>query len=121
MAFKFENLRVWKTAVNYSGMIHELVKTFPQEERFVLSPQLMRASDSISLNIAEGSTGQTDLEQRKFLGYAMRSGMEVIACLYIAKERKLISQKQFSDYYNQCEKLIIMLQAFRNSLDKKQV
>jgi len=31
---------------------------------------MKRAADSISLNIAEGSTGQSNPEQRRFLGYA---------------------------------------------------
>ena len=60
MAFKFEKLKVWQSAVELSGQISELTEKFPKKELFVLSSQIQRASDSISLNIAEGSTGQTN-------------------------------------------------------------
>jgi len=66
MAFKFENLIVWQKAVDLSADISDLVKTFPKEELFILTSQLKRACDSISLNIAEGSTGQTTAEFKKF-------------------------------------------------------
>jgi four helix bundle protein len=56
MAFKFEGLRVWEKAVDLSGEVSELVKTFPRDELYVLTSQIKRACDSISLNIAEGST-----------------------------------------------------------------
>lgn len=68
MAFKFEKLKVWLEAMELSGDISDLVKKFPKDELYVLTSQLKRAGDSISLNIAEGSTGQTDPEFSKFLG-----------------------------------------------------
>ena len=45
---------------------------------YVLTSQIKRAADSIALNIAEGSTGQSNPEFAKFLGYAIRSGIEVV-------------------------------------------
>ena len=70
MAFKFEKLLVWQKAVDLSYDIHELTRSFPKEELFILTSQIKRAADSISLNIAEGSTGQSNAEFNKFLGYA---------------------------------------------------
>jgi four helix bundle protein len=99
MAFKFERLKVWEKAVDLSQEISDLVKTFPKEELYVLSSQIKRASDSISLNIAEGSTGQSNLEFKKFLGYALRSAIEVVGCLYLAKKRNLVNQKAFDFFY----------------------
>ncbi|MBW8359726.1 MAG: four helix bundle protein [Weeksellaceae bacterium] len=46
-----------------------------------------RTSDSIALNIAEGSILQSNADFRKFLGYAIRSLAEVVKCLYKAKYR----------------------------------
>jgi four helix bundle protein len=71
MAFKFEDLRVWELAISLSAEVSKLVKTFPSEERFVLSTQIQRAADSVALNIAEGSTGQSNAEFKKFLGYSI--------------------------------------------------
>lgn len=72
MPFKFEKLDVWNLALELTSEISKLTESFPQQERNILTPQIMRAADSVVLNIAEGSTGQTDPELKKFLGYAIR-------------------------------------------------
>ena len=116
MAFKFEQLRVFQKSLDLSETVNNLVRKFTKEEMYVLVPQMKRASDSISLNIAEGSTGQSNREFKKFLGYSIRSDIEVIACLYLAKRRNLIGDNDFNSTYNETESLIIQLQALRNSL-----
>jgi four helix bundle protein len=116
MAFKFENLTAWQRAIELTGMVDELTKSFPREELYVLTSQIKRASDSIALNIAEGSTGQSSKEFARFLGIAIRSGIEVVTCLHIAKRRNLINEAVFQEIYNQTERLIIGIQALRKSL-----
>jgi four helix bundle protein len=115
MAFKFEELRVWEMAISLSAEVNVLIKTFPAEERFVLSSQFQRAADSVALNIAEGSTGQSTAEFKKFLGYSIRSGIEVISCLYLGKKRGIIYEEDFSKLYSTYESLIIKIQALKNS------
>lgn len=83
---------------------------------FSLTSQMKRAADSVSLNIAEGSTGQSNPEQIKFLGYAQRSAMEVVNCLYLAIKRNYIDQNVFDKLYNELDKLITKIQAFKNAL-----
>ena len=75
-----------------------------------------RAADSIGLNIAEGSTGQSDPEQKRFLSMANRSALEVVACLMKAKRRKYIDEKMYFELYKDCEKLVVALQTFINKL-----
>ena len=116
MAFKFEELSVWQKALVLTKEVHDLTKDFPKEELYVLSSQMKRAADSIVLNIAEGSTGQSDPEFRKFIGYAIRSGIEVVACLHIGKMREIITEEDFSRFYNQLEEITKMLQALRKSI-----
>lgn len=116
MAFKFENLLVWQKAVELSNSIDELTKQFPPDERYVLTTQIKRAADSVSLNIAEGSTGQSNKEFSRFLGIALRSAIEVVTCLYLGKGRRLITEKDFSARYNQLTEIIKMTQGLRNSL-----
>ncbi|WP_425392422.1 four helix bundle protein [Ekhidna sp.] len=116
MAFKFENLRVWQRALELTGDIDELTKMFPSDERFILTSQLKRATDSICLNIAEGSTGQSNKEFAKFLGYAQRSGIEVISCLYVGRRRNIISEQFFDRFYRETEEIIIMIQALKKGL-----
>ena len=87
-----------------------------KEELYILTSQIKRAADSISLNIAEGSTGQTNAEFRLFIGYAIRSAIEVVSCLHIAKKRKLVKENKYQELYSELETIIKMLQALRNSL-----
>jgi|SRR6266542_4721588 len=116
MSFKFEELKVWQKAIDLSFDIHKLTLTFPKEEMYILTSQIKRAADSISLNIAEGSTGQSDAEFNKFLGYALRSAIEVISCLYLGKKRELIDNDIFAKLYSETEALVIMIQALRKSI-----
>lgn len=119
MAFKFENLKVWQKSLDFDEEINSLVKTFPKEEVYVLTSQMKRAADSIVLNIAEGSTGQSNAEFNKFLGYALRSAIEVVASLHIAKRRRFIDNFVFNELYSKAEEIIKMTQALRNALKKK--
>ncbi len=70
----------------------------------------------MALNVAEGSTGQSNPEFRRFLGYSIRSAIEVVACLHIDKMRNIVSQEEFSTRYEQSEEIVKMLQALRNAI-----
>src|SRR5665213_3149546 len=106
MPFKFEKLKIWQMAIDVAYEIHNLTRTFPKEELFILTAQMKRAADSISLNIAEGSTGQTNAEQKRFLGFSQRSALEVVSCLYLGKRRDLVSEDIFYVHYNSLDKLV---------------
>jgi four helix bundle protein len=91
MPFRFEDLKVWQKALSLSNEIDLLAKSFPKIEMFSLAQQIKRAADFVVLNIAKGSTGQTVPEYKRFFGFALRSGIEVVACLFIARSRKYLS------------------------------
>jgi four helix bundle protein len=117
MAFKFESLQVWQIALNLTDDIDSLTKkSFPKDELFILTSQIKRAADSVVLNIAEGCTGQTNAVFKNFLNYSLRSGIEVVSCLFIAKKRRIIDQEDFERLYNEYQSLIKMITALRNSL-----
>ena len=50
----FTDLEVWKKAREFKNQIAELIKIFPQEEKYRLADQIIRASRSINSNISEG-------------------------------------------------------------------
>ncbi len=116
MAFRFEGLQIWHQALQLSVEVNELVKTFPSFELYSLSNQIRRASDSVVLNIAEGSTGQSKLEFCRFLRYALRSGIEVVSCFFIAKEKGYLSEEVFKVFYAKYEYLCKMITNFQKSL-----
>lgn len=96
------------------GDIDKMTNDFPKKEIFNLTSQIRRAVDSIALNISEGSILQSDPEQRKFLGYSIRSLAEVVTCLYKAKNRGYIDPVHFKIKYDFCYKLMNMIIAYRN-------
>ena len=116
MAFKFEKLQVWQEALELTGIVHDVSEKFPKKELYVLTSQIKRAADSVALNIAEGSTGQSEPEFKKFLGYAIRSAVETVSCIYIAKRRNIILQQDFEIVYNFTDHLVKRIQALKNSL-----
>ncbi len=119
MAFKFEQLKIWQQALELSCTIGDLCnKFFPHYELYNLSNQIRKASDSVVLNIAEGCTGQSRPEFARFLGYALRSAIEVVACLFIARKKQYIGEDAFVSLYQEYEVLCKMISKLRNSLDK---
>ena len=102
--------------MEFGEIIDNKVFEFPSRELYALSSQIRRASDSIALNIAEGSIGQSNPEQKKFIAYAIRSLAEVVTCLYKAKYRKYISEKDFEILYSDSYNLMNMMIAFRKNI-----
>jgi len=116
MPFKFEKLIVWQKSLDLSDEVNQLAKTFPKDELYVLASQIKRAADSVSLNIAEGSTGQSNPEFSRFLGIALRSNIEVIGCIFLAQRRGYISKDKFEKIYKMCGEILVMINSLRNSL-----
>lgn len=116
MSFKFEKLIIWQKSMEFGESIFKLTLQFPKDEVFNLTSQIRRASDSVALNISEGSILQSKAEFRKFLGYSIRSLAEVVTCLYKAKNRNYISEEDFNKLYNESYNLMNQIIAFRNQI-----
>jgi four helix bundle protein len=94
MSFKFEKLEIWQLSLDYLDLSYEIAGKLPHSEDFNLKSQLCRAATSVALNIAEGSTGQTDVEQARFLGLAIRSVLETVACQHIINRRGYLEESR---------------------------
>jgi four helix bundle protein len=116
MAFRFEDLKVWHKAVDLSNEIDLLSRKFPKTELFSLCSQIKRAADSVVLNIAEGSTGQSIPEFKRFLDIALRSAVEVVACLFLARKRNYMDETKFKKFYDEYELLCKMITKLRDSM-----
>ena len=79
---------MWRISLELSVDIHELTRQFPKDEMYVLTTRIKRAADSVTLNITEGSTLNSNSEFKRFLIYANRSALEVVGCLYVGKKTK---------------------------------
>ncbi len=114
--YKFQKLQVYQLALAYVDAVYELSRKLPERERFNVCSQVERAATSIVLNIAEGSTGQSDAEQNKFLGYALRSYLETIACLDLIERRAYLAPECLLRVREQGHQMFIKLSAFRKAL-----
>ncbi len=121
MKFKFENLLIWQKAMDLAESIHMLSGKFPKKEMYNLSSQILRAVDSIALNISEGSIGQTNPEFKRFMGYSIRSLTEVVTCLHKAKRREYIDNEEFEEHYKNSFELMNMMVAFKNRIKQFKV
>lgn len=121
MAFKFEQLEVWDLALAYIDLIYVIAEQLPQSEEYNLRSQIKRAATSVALNIAEGSTGQTNVEQARFLGLAIRSLVETVACIHIIQRRNLVRDlESLRSAYREAGKLSAKLQSFRRAISPEQ-
>jgi four helix bundle protein len=117
MPFKFEKLEVYQLALAYIDEIYDLTSQLPKSEEYNLKSQIVRAATSVALNIAEGSTAQSDPEQSRFLGMAVRSVLETVACLHIIRRRKFLEEIASLDKIEESARVLAAkLHAFRNSL-----
>jgi four helix bundle protein len=114
--YKFQKLDVYQLALDYLDMVYELNFELPDNEKFNLRSQIQRAATSIALNIVEGSTGQSDAEQGRFLGHALRSYLETVACCDIALRRGYFEEPALQELKNKGHVLFMKISAFRKNL-----
>lgn len=114
--YKFQRLEVYQMALAYIKSIHTLTVKLPDRERFNLISHIERAATSVVLNIAEGSTGQSNPEQKRFIGLAIRSYLETIACLDLIDQLEYLSLSETGSVREQGHQLFIKLNAFRKAL-----
>jgi len=77
---------------------------------------MKRAADSISWILQKVQPVSQIQSRLKFIGYVQRSALEVVNCLYLANKRNYIDQIEFDKFYNELERLVAKIQAFKNSL-----
>lgn len=114
----FTELHVWKEAKTFRQFLFNLCKTFPTDERFGLSDQLIRASRSIAANIAEGHGRYHYQEQIQICRQARGSLSEVLNHIYTAFDCNYIDQNQVKEIEDKTELLLKLINGYLNFLKK---
>ncbi len=102
---KFEDLEIWIEARKLVNMIYTLTDKSPFKKDFGLKEQIQRAAVSCMANIAEGFDSGSNQYFIQYLQYVRRSSSEVKSELYIALDRKYITEIEFKEIYEQAEKV----------------
>lgn len=113
--YSFEKLEVWKESIELVKTIYKITNTFPSEEKFGLISQLRRASISMSSNLSEGTSRNTNKDKAHFTTISFSSAMEVLNQLIISKELNFISENDYILVRAKIEKITNMLNALRHS------
>lgn len=115
----YKELLVWQKAIELSVKVYTISTNFPKEEVFGLTSQVRRASNSISLNIAEGFGRHTTKSFISFLANALGSLNEVESGFILASKLNFISTTALKELEQQIEELMKMLHALIRSLENK--
>ena len=90
----FEDLKLYKACRTFRQEISKLVKSFPNEEKYRLTDQLLRCSRSITANIAEGHGRYHYQENIQFCRQARGSLSETLEHLICTLYEKYIPENQ---------------------------
>ena len=93
---KVEELDVFKLSHALALEAFEITKSFPEEEKFGLIPQMRRAAYSIPMNLMEGAHRLGSKEYRQFAGIARGSTGEIKYQLLLSKDLTYISENSYS-------------------------
>lgn len=89
----YQDLAVWKKAMQLVTQVYRLTRHFPREEMYGLTSQIRRAAVSIPTNIAEGWGRGSKKEYIQFLRIARGSLLELETLLTIARTLRYLSQE----------------------------
>ena len=121
MEFKgFRELESYKRARTLRINIALLVKTFPAKEQYLLTAQLIRASRSITANIAEGYGRYTYNDTKNFFIIARGSTSEVLEHCQTAFDEGYIQEEAFRNCEQLCEEIYKLLNGYIAYLNKQQ-
>ena len=116
MSFRFQRLDIWKESVAVSRELFVLAEKLRKDNYYSLSDQLIRASLSITNNIAEGSGSATKKDFANFLNIARRSIFECANIIIILNEYKLINPEYQDRMLDSLKNLSAKIYYFRKSL-----
>ena len=116
MAFRFETLDIWHMAMKYASLVYSATAKFPRHEDYGLRPQMNRAVNSISLNIAEGAAKSSNKAFDYHLEISVGSTFEVVGASFLAEQRNYITKEEQKVLYDEGERLAKSINAFRNTL-----
>lgn len=106
--FDFEKLDVYQKARQFNKEVYAFLRTSKTIDS-VSKNQLRRASLSIMLNIAEGSSRFSKPDRRNFFVISRGSAFECVAVFDFLQEEVILSSEEFKQFYRKADELSRML------------
>jgi len=110
----FKNLEVWREAIELTKDVYIFKNQLPKSETFGLTSQITRASISISSNLAEGCSRNSEKDFIRFIEYSIGSSFEVENLLILAKELNLVENYDYILIFTKIEKVQKMTSALKS-------
>ena len=117
--FYYRKLDAYHLSKQYVIQVYQLLRGYPEYERFALCDQLRRAVISIPSNIAEGAGRMAIKESIHFYDIAYWSLTESLCQLEISKDLNYINVEQFSQLEDIASRISMTLIALKRSLQDK--
>ena len=115
--FYFEKLDVWQNARIFVKDIYVITADYPADEKFGVIIQIRRAAMSVSANIAEGMSRNTNKDKARFLNLSYSSAMEVINFLVLSIDLGYLKENDYINLRDQLEKITNQLQALSRKVN----
>ncbi len=106
--FEFEKLTVYQKAKSFHKAILKMLLENEGINRMTRD-QLSRASLSVVLNIAEGTSRFTNPSKKNYYVISRGSAFECVAALDILKDTEIISELEYDQLYGRADELSRML------------
>ena len=87
----FREIKAWQKAHALVLFCYKLTNKLPKEEKFGLTSQIRRAAVSISTNIVEGNSRNSDTEFRRFINISESSAAELEYLFLLCNDLNLIT------------------------------
>ncbi|MFT6872975.1 MAG: four helix bundle protein [Roseivirga sp.] len=118
MGKSFKDLEVWKCGRQLRVEFSSLAKTFPTEEKYRLVDQMIRASRSVTTNIAEGYGRFHYQENIQYCRHSRGSLTELQDHLSVAADEGFITSQLAEEFNNKIEECTRILNGYIRFLQK---
>ncbi|MES2396517.1 MAG: four helix bundle protein [Bacteroidota bacterium] len=116
--YRLEELDVYQLSMEFGENIWDIAINWSFLAQDTIGKQMIRSSDSIAANIAEGYGRFHYKENKQFCYYSRGSVLETKTWLRKANSRKLITEDQHSLFITKLETIHIKLNAYIKSIGK---
>ena len=116
---KFTDLNAWKEGHKLVISLYGQTRKFPKSETFILTSQILRATISVTSNLAEGFARKSLKEKIQFYYMSQASLVEVQNQLLIAKDVGYLGDVEYQKIWGQTVVVHKLITGLIKSLRRK--